>query len=223
MDIESLKEAIGDEKFTELQTYVNDLTGQRDQARNESISGRKSLKEKVASLETQHTELLEKLGLDSFEDIDDLVTSGAAEATKQAETKINRLQRQLDESSARGDGWEKKYRDTSKQTALAKAFRGHEFVADDVVESFVSDRLTWEGEDLLFKTDEGNLVPVADGVSSFAKARPELLKAQGTGGAGVRRSNAGGTNGQKTMDRAEFEALPVQERMEASKSGVILQ
>ena len=47
MDIEQLKEAIGDEKFAALKTYVDDLTGQRDAARNESITGRKGLKAKL--------------------------------------------------------------------------------------------------------------------------------------------------------------------------------
>ena len=37
MDIASLKEALGDEKFAALQGYVNDLIGQRDTARNEIV------------------------------------------------------------------------------------------------------------------------------------------------------------------------------------------
>ena len=49
MDIASLKEALGDEKFAALQSYVNDLTGQRDTARNESITGRKKLKDDLAA------------------------------------------------------------------------------------------------------------------------------------------------------------------------------
>ena len=38
MDISDLKEALGDEKFTALENYISDLVGQRDAARNESIS-----------------------------------------------------------------------------------------------------------------------------------------------------------------------------------------
>ena len=34
MDLETLKDALGDEKFAALKTYVDDLTGQRDAARN---------------------------------------------------------------------------------------------------------------------------------------------------------------------------------------------
>jgi hypothetical protein len=91
----------------------------------------------------------------------------------------------------------------------------------DLVETFVSQRLTWEGDDLLFKSEDGRMIPVKDGIAGIAKARPELLKSTGTGGAGVRASNAGG-GGPKTMTRAEFEALAPAQRVEAAKSGVQL-
>jgi hypothetical protein len=95
-------------------------------------------------------------------------------------------------------------------------------VARDLVETFVSQRLTWEGDDLLFKSDDGKLIPLKDGVTGIAKTRPELLKPTGTGGAGVRQSNAGGGGGAKTMTRAEFEAMPPAQRVEVAKAGVQL-
>jgi hypothetical protein len=70
---------------------------------------------------------------------------------------------------------------------------------------------------------DGKLVGVKDGVSGVAKTRPELLKSTGTGGAGVRSSNAGSGGGQISMTRAEFDALPPAKQMEAAKSGVTLQ
>lgn len=223
MELEALKEKLGDETFSELETYVNDLVGQRDQARNESINGRKGLKAQLATLEDQQSELLEKLGIESFEGIDDVLTQGAAEASKQFEAKVKRLERNLQEVEKSRDGTESKYRNSLKEIALSKAFKGHEFVAEDVVSTFVNDRLTWEGDDLLFKSDDGNLVSVKDGVASFAKSRPELLKPQGTGGAGVRSSNARGSDDQLNMSRAEFEALSPDKQMEAAKGGVVLQ
>jgi hypothetical protein len=74
----------------------------------------------------------------------------------------------------------------------------------------------------LFKSDDGKLIPPKDGVAGIAKTRPELLKPTGTGGAGVRQSNAGSGDGQKTMSRAAFEALAPAQRVEAAKSGVQL-
>ena len=65
MDIENLKEALGDEKFTALKSYVDDLQGQRDAARQESINGRRGMKDKLAKLEADQNALMERLGIDS--------------------------------------------------------------------------------------------------------------------------------------------------------------
>lgn len=222
MDIESLKEALGDEKFTALKSYVEDLTGQRDTARQESITGRRGMKDKLAKLEADQNALMERLGIDSLEDLDLLPDAkGAAEAAKQYDAKLKRLERQMQEALTQRDEISGKFRGSQQKAAIAEALSGHEFVARDLVETFVSQRLTWEGDDLLFKSDDGRMIPVKDGVAGIAKTRPELLKSTGTGGAGVRASNAGG-GGPKTMTRAEFEALAPTQRVEAAKSGVTL-
>ena len=223
MDIETLKEALGDEKFSALKTYVDDLTGQRDAARNESITGRKGLKEKLAKLESDQAALLEKLGLDSLDDLDSLPDAkGAAEAAKQYEAKTKRLERQLAEATAAREQAEGKFKDSLRRATIADALGGHEFIARDVVETFVSNRLTWEGDDLLFKTDDGKLVPVKDGVAGIAKTRPELLKATGAGGAGVRQSNAGGGATAKTITRAQYAAMSVEDRAAQKWSDVVI-
>jgi hypothetical protein len=223
MNLDDLKEALGDEKFSALKTYVDDLTGQRDQARNESITGRKGMKEKLAKLEADQAALLEKLGLDSLDDLDGLPDAkGAAEAAKQYEAKLKRLERENQTLKQTADEVSGKYRTSLQRAAIADALGGHEFIARDVVETFVSNRLSWEGDDLLFKTDDGKLIPVKDGVAGIAKTRPELLKPTGTGGAGVRSTNAGSTGGAKTMTRAEFDAMPPAQRVEAAKTGVQL-
>jgi hypothetical protein len=223
MNLDDLKEALGDEKFSALKTYVDDLTGQRDQARNESITGRKGMKEKLAKLEADQAALLEKLGLDSLDDLDGLPDAkGAAEAAKQYEAKLKRLERENQTLKQTADEVSGKYRTSLQRAAIADALGGHEFIARDVVETFVSNRLSWEGDDLLFKTDDGKLIPVKDGVAGIAKTRPELLKPTGTGGAGVRSTNAGSSGGAKTMTRAEFDAMPPAQRVEAAKTGVQL-
>lgn len=223
MDIETLKEALGDEKFTALKTYVDDLTGQRDAARNESIQGRKGLKEKLATLESAQAQMLEKLGLDSLDDLESLPDAkGSAEAAKQYEAKLKRLEREnatLKQTAEEASG---KYRNSLQRAAVADALGGHEFIARDVVETFIANRLTWEGDEILFKGDNGQLMPLKDGVAGIAKTRPELLKPTGTGGAGVRSTNAGSNGGQKTMSRAEFEAMPPSQKVEAAKAGVQL-
>ena len=223
MDLETLKEALGDEKFSALKTYVDDLTGQRDAARNESITGRKGLKEKLAKLESDQAALLEKLGLESLDDLDSLPDAkGAAEAAKQYEAKTKRLERQLAEATAARDQAEGKYKGSLQKAAVSEAIGAHEFIARDLVETYVGQRLAWEGDDLLFKADDGRLMPIKDAVAGLAKSRPELLKPTGSGGAGVRPGNAGGSAGPKTMTRAAFDAMQPFEQMATAKAGVTL-
>lgn len=223
MDIAALKDKLGDETFAKLSEFVDTLKSQRDEARQESIAGRKGLKDKVAALEGAQAKLLEKLGVDSLDDIESLPDAkGAAEAAKQYEAKIKRLERELGDATKARDEATGKFKGGLQKVAIAEALSGHEFVARDIVESYVERRLTWEGDDLYFKTDEGKLVSVKDGVAGVAKARPELLKAAGTGGAGVRQPNAGSGGGAKTMSRADFEALEPQQRVQLAKEGVAL-
>ena len=220
MDIANLKEALGDEKFSALQAYVADLTGQRDAARNESINGRKTMRTELANAQALAAKALEKLGVDSPDDLDTLPDAkGQVEALKQFETRIKRTERERDEAKALAADASGKYRNSLQRSAIAEALGGHEFVARDIVESFVSQRLTWEGDDLLFKSEDGKLIPVKDGVAGIAKTRPELLKPTGTGGAGFRQPNAGSGGGGKTMTRAEFDAQDQAARAAFVKEG----
>ena len=174
-------------------------------------------------METQQAELLEKLGVDSFDDIGELTDSaGMAEAAKQFETKLKRMERQLGEAQQSADAANGKYKDSLKTGLVAEALGAHKFLEKDVVSQFVANSLVWEGDDLLFKTDDGNLVSVKDGVSGIAKSRPELLESTGAGGAGIRASNAG-SNSELSMTRTEFEGLSPAKQMEAAKAGVTLQ
>ncbi len=220
MDISKFKEALGDEKFAELHGYVTDLIGQRDSARNESISGRKKLKDDLAAAQALAAKALEKLGVDPPDELDTLPDAkGQVEALKQFEARIKRTERERDEAKRLADDASGKYRGTLQRAAIAEALGGHEFVARDIVESYVSQRLVWEGDELLFKADDGKLIPPKDGVAGIAKTRPELLKPTGTGGAGVRQSNAGGGGDAKTMTRAQFDAASHAERSAFSKQG----
>jgi hypothetical protein len=221
MNLDDLKEALGDEKFAALQGYVSDLIGQRDSARQESIAGRKKLKEDAANAQALAARAMEKLGVDSPEELDALPDAkGQGEALKQYEAKLKRAERERDEAKAAAADASGKHRDSLQRAAIAEALAGHEFVARDLVETFVSRRLKWEGDDLLFESDDGKLIPVKDGVTGLAKTRPELLKPAGAGGAGFRQSNAGG--GAKTMPAAQFDALPPLQRAKLMADGYTL-
>mgnify|MGYP005606298107 CR=1 FL=1 len=199
MDIEALKDKLGDETFAKLKAHVDDLTGQRDAARNESINKRKALQTENETLKAFKSKALEKLGVDSDEELDALPDAkGQADAAKQFDAKLKKLERERDEAKAAAEAVAGQLRGSRQKAVIADALGKHEFVARDVVEAFVAPRLVWEGEEIMFKADDGKLVAVADGVAGLAKSRPELLKPTGTGGAGARAGgNAGGGGSSK--------------------------
>jgi hypothetical protein len=219
MNLESLKDALGDEKFAALSSYVTDLIGQRDTARNESINGRKKLKADLDAAHALAQKALDKLGVESADELETLPDAkGQGEALRQFETKLKRAERERDEFRKAADEAASKYRSSQQKAAISEALAGHEFVARDIVETYISQKLAWEGDDLLFKSDDGRLIPIKDGVAGFAKTRPELLKPSGTGGAGVRSSNAG-SGGQKVISAAEFDAKSPKDQASLMASG----
>jgi len=223
MDIETLKEALGDEKFAALKTYVDDLTGQRDAARSESITGRKKLKADLEAAQALATKAMEKLGIESADELDSMPDAkGQGDALRQLQTTLKRAERERDEARTLADEVAGKFRQSQQRAAIAEALGGHEFIARDIVETFVNGRLAWEGDDLLFKTDDGKLVPVKNGGAGIAKTRPELLKPTGAGGAGVRQSNAGGGATAKTITRAQYAAMSVEDRAAQKWSDVVI-
>ena len=220
MDIDSLKEALGDETFSKLKTYVTDLVGQRDAARQEAITGRKGKDTKITELQARVAALSDRLGVDIDADLETLPdVKGAAEASKQYEARLKRAERERDEAKQRADKATADYRGTLQRAAVSEAMSAHKFIAPEIVGSHIASQLVWEGDELLFKADGGKLVPVKDGVAGFAKLHPQLLEPQGgAGGAGVRQPHAGGGGG-KTISEAEFNAKSPAEQARLMSEG----
>ena len=221
MDIEKLKEQLTETDFLELTTAMSDLIGQRDQARNESISGRKSLKENNARLETELLGFKEALGVDN---VDELEGQGiSVEQSTQYEAKLKKYQRDLDSVQEQLQSANRERQATQTKLALSSALQGHDWVDQDVVENYVANNVVWEGDELYYKSHEGNMMSVADGVATLAKSKPQLLQPTGAGGAGVRSSNARGVAEDEPMTRDEFDALPALKKAEyASQAGFTL-
>lgn len=223
MDIDALKPKLGDEMFSQLHAYIADLTGQRDAARNESIQGRKALKAKVAELEGMQAKVFERLGIDSADDLETLPDAkGQAEAVKQFEAKLKRLEREAADKTKAFDELSAKHRSALQQAMLQKAISSHQFIDADLVSSFVSQRLAWEEDQPFYRTDEGKLLPIDEGVKLLATTKPHLLKAQGSGGSGYTGARGNG-QAAKVINRADFEAMPITDRMAFVKSGGQLQ
>ena len=223
MDINSLKEAIGDEKFATLQGYVTDLIGQRDTARNESISGRKGLKAERDAAIAERDEAFELAGISNIQELRDRPnTKAQIEEAAQLVAKLKRAERERDEAKASKAETDGKWRESQKKVAMTEALAGHEWVARDIVETYFSQALVQEGDEFFYKTVDGKLIPPKDGAAGIAKTRPELLKPSGTGGAGVRQSNAGSGGGAKVMPAAQFEALSPKEKAATMAAGFTL-
>lgn len=218
MKLETLKDKLGDE-YAGLESYVNDLIGQRDAARKESQEGRKALKAKVESLEALKTRLFEKLGLDVEEDIDALPDArGQAEAVKQFETRVKRLETELKTKTETLATLETKHRAARLDAALGQALGGHEFVDREVVEDYLRRRVEWQDDQMSYKTDQGALIPLAEGVTLLAQTKPHLLKTPGARGSGYNPNPQQG-QGRAALKRAEFEALNPAARIEHVKAG----
>lgn len=183
MEIEQLKDALGDETFAQLKTYVEDLNGKLRTVRSKADAETAKARELAAA----QAKLMEKLGVESLDDLDALPDAkGQAEAAKQFESKLKKLERELADTAAARDEIGSKYRSARQKAALADALAGHEFVDREVIEAYINQRVTWEGDELLFKSDAGDLIGLKDGVSALVKAKPTLLKSTGARGAGVK-------------------------------------
>jgi len=218
MNLEPFKEKLGAD-FAALESHVNDLTGQRDAARKESLEGRKALKAKVEALETVKARLFEKLGLDEDADLEALPDAkGQAEAVKQFETRVKRLETELKTKTEALTQLDAKHRAARLDSELGKALGGHEFIDREVVEDYLRRRVDWQDDSVLYRTEKGDLIPLAEGVANLTATRPHLLKTPGARGSGYHPNAPAGTNA-PALKRTEFEALTAAGRIDHVKAG----
>lgn len=178
-------------------------------AAQESIEGRKGKDALIAKA-------LEKLGIESPEDLDNLPDAkGQAEALKQFEAKLKRSERDLAERTKSLEEITTRYSTERRERAISEQVSKHSFIDADDVRALVGARLKEEGDELLFAGPDGQLMPLADGVAWLAKAKPHLVQpAGGAQGSGFKGSK--GSPGALRMTRAQFEALPPKERAKAA-------
>lgn len=186
MDIETLKEALGD-KFGPLKAYVDDLTGQRDAARQESIAGRKALKAKVDEQAALIARTFERLGVESADELETLPDGkGQAEALKQFEARLKKSEKLAAEALAERDTLKGQVAKAARDAAVRAAVSKHEFIDADVAGMLLERGIRQDGEQVLFEADSGKLIPLDEGAAFLAKTKPHLVKAAGAPGSGYR-------------------------------------
>lgn len=222
MELDGLKgKTLDDESFAKLRDYVADLVGQRDQARRESIDGRKSLKARAEAAEARASALEDWAGIDAGADLAELpAPKGNADAVKQFEAKLKRAERERDEATRTRDEALQLRAAERRQAAIAQAAAKHNFIDVEDAQALIGSRLQVEGDEILFKADGGKLVPLDEGAAWLAKAKPHLVRPQGGTGSGYRDGAAGGAGmAARTMTRAEFESADHAARSKFAREG----
>ena len=211
MNLEPLKEKLGEDSFNSLQKYVTDLIEAKETARKESIEGRKNLKAEVADLRALKNKFYDKLGLADDADIDELVLptkDASVEQQKQFERQIKKLTTDLQAAQDNYKALEGKHRTSLLDATLQKALAGHEFVDAELVAEFAKGRIRFTDEGELNYVDGDKALSVEEGIKLIASSKPHLLKAQGAGGSGFNpNANAGKVPDFKSMSLDEKMAL----------------
>lgn len=183
MDISKFKDKLG-EDFAALESYVNDLNGKVDAARKESIEGRKTLKTKAETAEAAVAKLMEKLGVESLEELDALPPAkGQAEALKQLDVRLRKASEDLKAKDQSLADLGAKYRDSRLAAELEKALADYEFIDRDLVAAHIRQSVGWNEDQLVYKTENGD-VALAEGVKHLVTAKPHIVKASGARGSG---------------------------------------
>lgn len=222
MDLDKLKGATLDDKTLDtLKAYVGELSTRAEtaeekarKAAKESIDGRKTLK-------AERDRAFEKLGIATAEELDTLPDGkGAGEAAKQLEAKLTKLQRERDEMAKAAEELGGQVKGMKRESAIAGALEGLGFKNPADVRVLIERRVVEEGDDFLFKTDDGKLVPLKDGANWFAKSRPDYVRPSDAGGQGSGfKGTEGAGGGAKTRTRAEWDQMSHVERATFAKEG----
>lgn len=218
-DLETLKDKLDSETLAALGSSFNEYEGKLKTIRKKADTA-DAATAKAAQLEAR---ILEKLGIDSLEDLDTLPDPKAgkveADALKQFENRLKRAERDRDEAVKASDALKAQMTLARKQAAISQALNSGGFHDQEAAELLLSSRIEQQDDDFVFKTKDGRFIPLSDGAKLIATEKPHLVKApQGTG-SGFR--DAGGKTA-KTMPQAAFEALSPIERSKAMKDGFTL-
>lgn len=219
-DLETLKEKLDSETLTALGNHFAEVEGKLKTVRKKADTA-DSATAKAAQLEAR---ILEKFGIESLDDLDNLPDPKAAkgndDAIKQFENKLKRFERERDEALKAKDTLIAQMTQARKQAAIAQAIQSGGFHDTESAELLLSRSIEQLDDEFVFRTKDGRHIPLSDGAKLIATERPHLVNKipQGTG-SGFR--DAGGKNS-KTMTQAAFDALKPTERYKAMAEGITL-
>ncbi|MHC1760531.1 MAG: hypothetical protein AB9917_13685 [Negativicutes bacterium] len=191
-DLVSALTAIMAAKDAEVSTALSkSKTGSKEQ---------KELDKKLKTTEAQLAKVLDHLGIDADDDLDEaLAAAGKANKKGGDEALQKRLDKLEKDRKAEKAALEQQLTDergkrqsATKRSELLKALTDHKAARpDDLVELLLGKIEISEDDSLTFSDEKGTAVKVTDGVKSWLTARPEFVKNSQNPGGG---SGAGGGN-----------------------------
>jgi hypothetical protein len=194
MDLEALKgKTLDDKLHADLVAHVAGLTTRAEtadekarKAVKESIDGRKTLK-------AERDAAFAKLGVDTAEELEALPDAkGQAEAAKQFEQQIKKLARERDDAVKAAGELNGSLAAMKRKDMVAEATDGLRFKHRDDARALIEARIVEEAGELLFKTDDGKLVALKQGVKAHFEARKDYLLPEEPGGQGSGFKGSGG-------------------------------
>lgn len=121
-----------------------------------------------------------------------------ADARAQIEARLKRTEREHAEAIKRAEAAEAARMQLHRDVLIGRAMSGQKFRNAQDAQVLIQHRVVAEGDELLFRDDSGRLVPLEDGIASFAKARPDYVEAapveRGSGFKGAGRASAAVVN-----------------------------
>jgi len=218
-DLETLKDKLDGETLAALGNSFSELEGKLKTIRKKADTADAAMA-KASGLETR---ILEKFGIDSLDDLDNIpdpkIGKVEADALKQFESRLKRAERDRDEAMKASAELKASVIQSRKQAAIAQALSAVGFSDLESAEMHLARATEMVDDEFMYKTKDGKHIHLSEGAKLIAVERPHFVKApQGTG-SGFR--DAGGKSS-KTMPQAAFEALSPVERSKAMAAGFTL-
>ena len=182
MDIAAIKgKTVDDATLSALTEYVAGLTAKATTAQDALRAAKAEAATKSATLTGQLTAALERLGVTTPEELDALPPgAGLAEAQKQLQAKIKNLEAQGKTAAERAAALEADLRAERESTALSAALAGVDWQKPEIAKSLLKNGVTHDGDKVMYKTDKGTLIPLADAAKTLATENAYLVKPAGS-------------------------------------------
>ena len=189
MDIDALKGVkLDDTLHAQLSAFVASAIARAEAAETKYRAAKKEGAESQKGIAAERDAAFEKLGITDADELEALPSGrGAGDAAKQYEAKLKKAEREKAEALASLNDLNSKYVKDKRDLAIERAIGAQGFIDPEDARAILERRIKSEGDDFLFETADGKLVPLSDGAAFIAKTKPHLVKApQGRSGSGAK-------------------------------------